>query len=90
MATTPTAEPRSPSEEVHPRASLRFIGNATVLIRLGGLTLLTDPNFTHAGQRVPLGYGLHATRRLDPAMPFEALPAIDAVVSSASRRWARA
>ena len=68
--------------EAAPRASLRFIGNATVLIRCGGLTLMTDPNFVRAGRRVPIGYGLHARRRIDPAIPFEALPTVDAVVLS--------
>jgi len=28
---------------------LHFIGNATVLLRYGGLALLTDPNFLHRG-----------------------------------------
>ncbi|MFC7644726.1 hypothetical protein ACFQX6_31590 [Streptosporangium lutulentum] len=35
-----------------------FIGNATMLIRYHGFTLLTDPNFLHRGQRAYLGYGL--------------------------------
>ncbi|MBB4911499.1 hypothetical protein [Actinophytocola algeriensis] len=30
--------------------SASFIGTATTLIRLGGFTLLTDPNFLHRGQ----------------------------------------
>lgn len=29
---------------------LHFIGNATVLLRYGPLTLLTDPNFLHRGE----------------------------------------
>jgi L-ascorbate metabolism protein UlaG (beta-lactamase superfamily) len=38
--------------------SLTFIGTATTVLRLGGFTLLTDPNFLHRGQRAYLGYGL--------------------------------
>jgi L-ascorbate metabolism protein UlaG (beta-lactamase superfamily) len=62
--------------------SLTFIGNATVLLRLGPFTLLTDPNFLHAGQRVHLGYGLTSRRLKDPAMEIADLPPLDAVVLS--------
>jgi L-ascorbate metabolism protein UlaG (beta-lactamase superfamily) len=46
--------------------SLTFIGNATTLIRLGGFTLLTDPNFIRRGQRAYLGKGLWTRRLKDP------------------------
>ena len=36
-------------------SSIFFIGNATVLIRYAGFTILTDPNFLHAGDHVHLG-----------------------------------
>lgn len=62
--------------------SLTFIGNATVLLRWGGLTLLTDPNFLHAGQKVHLGYGLFTERLLEPAMQVGELPHLDAVILS--------
>ncbi|MFL5679222.1 MAG: MBL fold metallo-hydrolase [Chloroflexota bacterium] len=62
--------------------SLQFIGNATVLIRFAGFTILTDPNFVHAGEEVPLGYGLKTTRLKDPAMDIEDLPPLDLVVLS--------
>src|SRR3954454_12421959 len=61
---------------------LLFIGTATMLIRLGPFTLLTDPNFLHQGEKASIGYGLHTTRRTDPAMQFSELPALDAVVLS--------
>ncbi|MEV4137744.1 hypothetical protein AB0J72_36925 [Dactylosporangium sp. NPDC049742] len=48
--------------------SATFIGNATVLLRLGAFTLLTDPNFLPAGQRAYLGYGLWSKRRLEPTL----------------------
>jgi hypothetical protein len=41
--------------------SIFFIGNATVLIRYAGFTILTDPTFIHKHGQVPLGYGLHTT-----------------------------
>ena len=62
--------------------SLTFIGNATVLLRWGPFTVLTDPNFLHAGQRAHLGYGLLTERLLEPAMQPEDLPELSAVVLS--------
>ncbi len=63
-------------------ASLTFVGTATTVLRLGAVTLLTDPNFLHRGQRVHLGYGLFSARRTEPAMQPEDLPSLDAVVLS--------
>jgi L-ascorbate metabolism protein UlaG (beta-lactamase superfamily) len=63
-------------------ASVTFIGTATVLLRLGAFTLLTDPNFLHAGQRAYLGYGMWSKRRTDPALAVEQLPPLDGVVLS--------
>lgn len=62
--------------------SIQFIGNATTLIRVAGLTILTDPNFVHAGEAVPIGYGMTTRRLKDPAIEFEDLPSIDLVVLS--------
>lgn len=59
-----------------------FIGTATTVLRIGGFTLLTDPNFLHRGQRAYLGRGLWSKRRTDPAMEIAQLPALDAVVLS--------
>jgi L-ascorbate metabolism protein UlaG (beta-lactamase superfamily) len=63
-------------------ASLTFIGTATVLLRLPGFTLLTDPNFLHRGERAYLGLGLTSKRLTEPAMGIDQLPALDAVVLS--------
>ena len=57
--------------------SILFIGNATVLIRYAGFTILTDPNFIHMHEQVPLGYGLHATRLTNPAVEIGAVPLHD-------------
>lgn len=62
--------------------SLQFIGNATVLLRCAGFTVLTDPNFLHRGQRAYLGYGLTARRLTEPALAVQELPTLDAVVLS--------
>ena len=44
-----------------------FIGNATTMIRFGGLTILTDPAFLHKGEHVYLGHGIWARREVEPA-----------------------
>ncbi|MCP2166487.1 MBL fold metallo-hydrolase [Goodfellowiella coeruleoviolacea] len=62
--------------------SLSFIGTATVLMRLGEFTVLTDPNFVRQGQWVYLGKGLFSRRRTDPAIGISQLPELDAVVLS--------
>ncbi len=62
--------------------SLTFIGTATTILRIGGFTLLTDPNFLHRGQRAYLGKGLWSRRLTEPAMQPADLPSLDAVVLS--------
>jgi L-ascorbate metabolism protein UlaG (beta-lactamase superfamily) len=62
--------------------SIFFIGTATVIIRYAGFTILTDPNFLHAGDHVHLGYGLTAERLTNPAIEIEALPPLDFCILS--------
>ncbi|HJU55079.1 MAG TPA: MBL fold metallo-hydrolase, partial [Pyrinomonadaceae bacterium] len=62
--------------------SIFFVGTATVILRYAGFTILTDPNFLHAGDHVHLGYGLTAERLTNPAMELEDLPPIDFCVLS--------
>src|SRR5688572_13235241 len=64
------------------KGSIFFIGTATVIIRLGGFTILTDPNFLHAGDHVHLGYGLTSERLTEPAIDIDELPPIDFCVLS--------
>jgi L-ascorbate metabolism protein UlaG (beta-lactamase superfamily) len=64
------------------RGSIFFVGTATVVIRYAGFTILTDPNFLHAGDHVHLGYGLTSVRRTDPAVEIEDLPPLDLVLLS--------
>ena len=62
--------------------SVFFVGTATVIIRYAGFTILTDPNFLHAGDHVHLGYGLTAQRLTNPAVEIEDLPPLDFVLLS--------
>ncbi|MEO7262928.1 MAG: MBL fold metallo-hydrolase [Jatrophihabitantaceae bacterium] len=71
-----------PASPAAAAGSLLFIGTATTLIRYGELTLLTDPNFLHQGQRAYLGYGLTAKRLTEPALTIEQLPELDLIVLS--------
>ena len=64
------------------RGSIFFVGTATVIIRYGGFTILTDPNFLHKGDHVHLGYGLKSERLTEPAMTLEHLPPLDFVLLS--------
>lgn len=73
--TTPPAPPPAPP-------TLQFIGTATTLIRAGGFTVLTDPNFLHRGQLAYLGHGLASRRLTEPALSTADLPRLDAVVLS--------
>jgi L-ascorbate metabolism protein UlaG (beta-lactamase superfamily) len=65
-----------------PDCEVLFIGTATVLLHLFGFTILTDPNFLHAGDHAPLGYGLRTRRLTEPSMSLADLPAIDLVILS--------
>ena len=62
--------------------SIFFIGNATVLIRYAGFTILTDPTFIHMHEQVSIGYGMHSTRLTNPAIEIHDLPPLDLVVLS--------
>ena len=62
--------------------SIFFIGNATVLIRYAGFTILTDPTFIHMHEKVNLGFGLYTTRLTNPAVNIEQLPPLDLVILS--------
>src|SRR5215213_2264975 len=62
--------------------SIFFVGTATVILRYAGFTILTDPNFLHAGDHVHLGYGLTSERLTEPAINIEDLPPVDLCVLS--------
>ena len=64
------------------KGSIFFVGTATVILRYAGFTILTDPNFLHAGDHVHLGYGLTSERLTNPAIDIENLPPLDLCVLS--------
>lgn len=64
------------------KGSVFFIGNATVLIKYAGFTILTDPTFIHMHEKVSLGYGLDTTRFTNPAMEINQLPPLDLILLS--------
>lgn len=83
MATTSTLTlPDTPASDVSQFGSIFFIGNATVLLRIAGFTILTDPTFIHKHEQTWLGGGLHTTRLTDPALELADLPPLDLVLLS--------
>jgi L-ascorbate metabolism protein UlaG (beta-lactamase superfamily) len=82
MAKTLELSLPSSSQPDFQRGSIFFVGTATVILRYAGFTILTDPNFLHAGDHVHLGYGLSAKRLTNPAMEIEELPPLDFCVLS--------
>lgn len=62
--------------------SVFFVGTATTILQYAGFTILTDPNFLHAGDHVHLGYGLTSERLTEPAIDIEELPPLDFCVLS--------
>ena len=70
------------SDDAKAATSATFVGNATLLLRVGGLTMLTDPSFLHAGDHVHVGYGVFAKRLIDPALEFAQLPPLDGILLS--------
>ncbi|WP_425247239.1 MBL fold metallo-hydrolase [Streptomyces sp. NEAU-NA10] len=74
--------PRSTDNLADDAIDVHFIGNATVLLSYGPLTLLTDPNFLHRGQYAYLGYGLLSRRLTEPAVDVDELPRLDGIVLS--------
>lgn len=64
-------------------AGAAWLGHCTVLLRMGGLTILTDPVLSpKIGVRV--GPVMVGPRRLTPAIPLSALPQIDLILLSHS------
>jgi L-ascorbate metabolism protein UlaG (beta-lactamase superfamily) len=64
-----------------------YIGTATVLLRLGDVTILTDPVFDPPGPSVPypvpsLGISVPLDKTIGPALPVDSLPPIDLVLLS--------
>lgn len=76
--------PRTPDLRDWGKRSLSavWIGHATILLRVGGITILTDPVFS---PRVGLGMGIFTAgpqRLVAPAMRLRDLPPLDAILVS--------
>jgi len=84
----PSSLPPAKETKVHPtdaqneNARIFFVGTATTILEWSGISLMTDPNFLHAGDHVHLGPGVTSTRRTNPAVDLEQLPQIDLVLLS--------
>lgn len=61
-----------------PRASLTWIGHATYLLQLGGLSILTDPILSHRIALVP--------RNIAPGLDYDTLPRVNVVTLSHNHR----
>lgn len=64
------------------KTAATWIGHATVLLRVGGMTILTDPVFS---TRIGLGFGLFTggpRRAFAPALSIAMLPPIDLILLS--------
>ncbi len=83
MQARPPAPKRPDLQDWAGRAlSALWIGHATVLLRIDGLTILTDPVFS---RRVGLGLGLITLgphRLIAPALELHRLPPLDVIVIS--------
>lgn len=55
-----------------------YVGHATLLLEIGGATILTDPNFDPA--LGPIALGSRLRRVAPPGVPLDALPPLDAVL----------
>ena len=62
-----------------PNPSVTWVGHSTLLLRVGGLNILTDPHFTERAS--PLTF-VGPKRVVAPAIALAALPHIDAVLIS--------
>ena len=74
-ATPAVAYPRGTESEL--RAT--WLGHSTVLLQLGGMNVLTDPQFSQRASPLPWA---GPRRVMDPALPIESLPPIDVVLLS--------
>ncbi len=72
----PTATPAGPGRPLDPAGgiSITYVGHATVLVRMDGVTLLTDPVYS---SRLIL-----PKRLVAPGVALDALPALDVVLVS--------
>lgn len=61
---------------------ITYVGGPTALLEIGGWRLLTDPTFDPAGKRYFFGWGTASKKQQGPALGFDELGEIDAVLIS--------
>jgi len=81
LAPRPGASPRVPydSAAIARSPSLTWIGHSTFLVRMDGVTFLTDPMFS---ERASPFSSAGPRRIVPPGVPLDALPAVDFVLLS--------
>lgn len=62
--------------------TVRYVGGPTALLEIGPWRLLTDPTFDPAGGRYFFGWGTASRKLQAPAIAFQALEPVDAVLLS--------
>ena len=75
-----TDSPTSPSS-VRGTSTLLHVGGPTTVLRLGGLTIVTDPTFDPPGD-YPLPGGRRLTKLTPPAVPRSSIGPIDVALVS--------
>lgn len=75
----PLAEARAGWDALGGADAIMWIGHATMLIRVAGVTVLTDPVFAESMTPLP-PFG--PLRVVPPGLPIDSLPRIDAIVVS--------
>ncbi|PPJ52431.1 hypothetical protein CBER1_11002 [Cercospora berteroae] len=65
-----------------PKLNITFIGTATAILEINGVTMITDPFFSPAGTRFPMSSTYDLVVHEDPALRLDQLPVIDAVLLS--------
>ena len=75
LATPTFAVPRAAPD----RLTITWVGHSTFLLQIGELNILTDPMWSERASPLP---GVGPRRWVAPGIPFDDLPAIDAVLQS--------
>jgi L-ascorbate metabolism protein UlaG (beta-lactamase superfamily) len=81
MSHTELRVERAPTGSID-EVAITWVGNATVLLEVAGMRVLTDPNFLHQGEHAKLGGGLRSRRLKEPSHQVADLLPLDLIVLS--------
>jgi L-ascorbate metabolism protein UlaG (beta-lactamase superfamily) len=76
----PSMKPEFPGDSLSEKLSVIWLGHSTLLIRIGGITIITDPVFSKRASPVSI-FGPRAFRLTTP-IPLDDIPEIDIVLLS--------